>query len=472
MQKTKKERMEQAIKDHANGATLQAARKKNNVSYSALQRRTSPSPVLEKGRPTHLTKESELELIAYAKYRSSRGFGLTKDQFIEEATDMVNLFKPHSPPITLLSHKWWEGFKRRHPDFACLRPKGRNLIDKIEAEKNVEGIMSFYTLFEKLNLEYNFTPAQVWNVDETGSSQKEKSSFIVGDRYQAVAEGQNSLSSLHMTMVACINAAGKFSSPLFILKGEEVDRLVLEEAFPRSMISTSKKAWINEDIFNRWFVNWITCQRQESSLPILLIVDNCSSHVRRSTVLLAQKHKVELLALPPNLTHILQPLDVCMFRSFKAYIRANLSATLLFHSTRNLTPRQFIELCCTALGKTFTPDAVKNAFTSIGLFPLNSSKAFERIKKLNRHVDVVIPVTRLDKKNEIISKLKNENTELKKKLARTFCEHKISLAEKRMPKKHQKKVKCPFSQVLTRPELDHCVPVTRQSRKRNLSAIL
>ena len=42
----------------------------------------------------------------------------------------------------------------------------------LEAEQNEKAILSFYEAYENLNREYNFTPSQVWNADETGSSQK------------------------------------------------------------------------------------------------------------------------------------------------------------------------------------------------------------------------------------------------------------------------------------------------------------
>ena len=471
MESTQNDRMKKAIKDYKTGTSLRASSRNNRIAYTTLQRHVTDSDLLNKGGQTYLTMEMEEELITYAKYRSSRGFGITKTQFIKEATELVNSIRGTSPLITLLSNKWWEGFQQRHPFFKALRPKGQKLKEKIIAEQNEEVIRSFYKLFRKLMLQFKFTPSQVWNVDETGSSQKETASYIVGDRRQRSCSGEESLNALHMTMVACINGEGKFSPPLFILKGDEVERSALDAAFPKSMIATSLTAYINEEIFNDWFINWISVIREQSSSRMLLIIDNCTSHIRPSTIELAKLHKVELLALPPNLTHILQPLDVCMFRSLKGMIRSTLSETLCFHRTRTLSPKQFIELCCTCVQQTFITDSIQFAFTAAGLFPLDESKAFARIKRLNQDLNTNVPVPVIKQKHDIISKLKKEIKDLKTKAAKAQCDHKIALAEKRIPKKHAKKVKCPFGKVLTQSELYSCVPVTRKSKKRKITEI-
>jgi hypothetical protein len=471
MQSSKNERMKKAIDDYEKGKSLRASSRDNRISYTTLQRHVTEPDLLDKGGQTYLTIEMEEELISYAKYRSSRGFGITKTQFIKEATDLVNSTITPSPRITLLSHKWWEGFKQRHPDFKALRPKGQKLKEKVNAEQNEEVIRSYFKLFRKLMLDFKFTPSQVWNVDETGSSQKETASYIVGDRRQRSVSGEESLNALHMTMVACINAEGKYSPPLFILKDDEVERSALDSAFPKSMIAISSTAYINVGIFNDWLINWISTMREQSSSPLLLIVDNCTSHICFSTVEIAKKHKVELFALPPNLTHILQPLDVCMFRSFKGMIRSTLSETLLFHRTRTLSPKQFIELCCVTLQKTFTPDSVRFAFTAAGLFPIDENKAFARIKRLNPDLNTNVSVSLNKQRQDIISKLKKEIKDLKIKAAKAQCDHKITLAEKRIPKRHPKKVKCPFAKILTQSELYSCVPVTRKSKKRPIIEI-
>ena len=52
--------------------------------------------------------------------------------------------------------------------------------------------------------------------------------------------------------------------------------------------------------------------------PVLLIQDGHCSHVSIEGIELATAHSIHLLCLLPHTTHILQPLDVGVFKSFKA----------------------------------------------------------------------------------------------------------------------------------------------------------
>ena len=62
--------------------------------------------------------------------------------------------------------------------------------------------------------------------------------------------------------------------------------------------------------------------------PVILIQDGHGSHVSIELIELARKNDVHLLCLPAHCTHILQPLDVGVFKSFKTkacsnYLAAN-----------------------------------------------------------------------------------------------------------------------------------------------------
>ncbi len=45
----------------------------------------------------------------------------------------------------------------------------------------------------------------------------------------------------------------------------------------------------------------------------MLIVDGHASHEDSRIIDIAQQHKIEILELPPHMTHRLQPLDVGIF---------------------------------------------------------------------------------------------------------------------------------------------------------------
>ena len=69
-----------------------------------------------------------------------------------------------------------------------------------------------------------------------------------------------------------------------------------------------------------WFKKLILLAR-----PVLLVQDGHSSHVSVDQIELAQANDIYLLCLPAHTTHILQPLDVGVFKSFKAFFLSYVS---------------------------------------------------------------------------------------------------------------------------------------------------
>lgn len=74
--------------------------------------------------------------------------------------------------------------------------------------------------------------------------------------------------------------------------------------------------WIDEELFNIWFSNhflaYAPCTR-----PLLNLLDWHSSHCCPETVRLVAAEEVIVFALPPNTTHLTQPLDKCCLGPLK-----------------------------------------------------------------------------------------------------------------------------------------------------------
>ena len=64
--------------------------------------------------------------------------------------------------------------------------------------------------------------------------------------------------------------------------------------------------------FNKHFLRYIPSAR-----PVLLLLDGHSSHYCPDTIRVVAHHKVIVFALPPNTTHISQPIDKGCFGPLK-----------------------------------------------------------------------------------------------------------------------------------------------------------
>ena len=87
-------------------------------------------------------------------------------------------------------------------------------------------------------------------------------------------------------------------------------------AVPGTIFVTSDNGWITQEIYFEWFKFFI--KSIPPPRPVLLIKDGHGSHITLDVIELARKNDIHLLCLPSHTSHILQPLDIGVFKSFKS----------------------------------------------------------------------------------------------------------------------------------------------------------
>lgn len=87
-------------------------------------------------------------------------------------------------------------------------------------------------------------------------------------------------------------------------------------------------------IFESWIVHFAEFVPTPIKRPVILILDGASSHTSDTIDEIAHKHGVILIQIPPNTSHLFQPLDVSVFKSVKTHLDNDLYEYL---STRGKT---------------------------------------------------------------------------------------------------------------------------------------
>jgi hypothetical protein len=82
-------------------------------------------------------------------------------------------------------------------------------------------------------------------------------------------------------------------------------------------VTTTESGFINEKIFFQWIQTFSQCIPSTVKRPIVLTFDGYSAHVSSNVVMKALELQILLVCLPPNATHLLQPLDVAVFFDFQ-----------------------------------------------------------------------------------------------------------------------------------------------------------
>jgi len=85
---------------------------------------------------------------------------------------------------------------------------------------------------------------------------------------------------------------------------------------PNTRYNRSKNGWFDSNIFENWFVTTFLKEVQGEG-PSALTGDNLASHINERVLELCDTHNIKFICLPPNTTHISQPLDIAFFRTLK-----------------------------------------------------------------------------------------------------------------------------------------------------------
>ena len=107
--------------------------------------------------------------------------------------------------------------------------------------------------------------------------------------------------------------------------------------------------------------------------PVLLIQDGHGSHVSIELIEIARENDVCLLCLPSHTSHILQPLDVGVFRSFKSNFNKACANYMKAYPGRVVTAEILASMVGQAYPAAFTPVNVLSGFKKTGIYPFNPS---------------------------------------------------------------------------------------------------
>ena len=124
----------------------------------------------------------------------------------------------------------------------------------------------------------------------------------------------------NLTVLFTVSAEGVIVPPMIMFDLKNAPKKEILKKIPEGWgVAYSDSGWMTAETFFQFlaniFVPWL--KKNNYEFPIVLFVDNHVSHVILPLCKFCVENQVELIALYPNSTHILQPLDVSLFRPLK-----------------------------------------------------------------------------------------------------------------------------------------------------------
>lgn len=187
----------------------------------------------------------------------------------------------------------------------------------------------------------------------------------------------------------CGSAAGKLLPPYVVHKAAHIYEQWQEGGPNGTKYDKSPSGWFDSVTFTNWFKYHFLELVKRNPGKKMLIGDNLRSHISLEVVDLCSKNDILFVCLPPNSTHLVQPLDVGFFKTLKHLWRAMLIRYSKEDPTLSLLnkvvfPRMLKELLDSVDAEKLLPPA----FAKCGLLPIDRFKPIERLPTVRKSQDI------------------------------------------------------------------------------------
>lgn len=183
--------------------------------------------------------------------------------------------------------------------------------DEVFATLEEEGVSHLLTECES---------RRVFNTDETAFFLNPKGGKVLaakGDKaiYQLAGNDEKE----NLTVLITGNAAGELAPPMVVYRYTRVPAVIYETAPKEWGIGKSEKGWMTCELFYEYIRNIFVPWLEENNIekPVVFFLDGHVSHLSIELSKLCIDKGIVLVALLPNATHVLQPMDVAVFRTLK-----------------------------------------------------------------------------------------------------------------------------------------------------------
>lgn len=357
------------------GMSKRKAAKQYNIPFTTLRDRLKnenmSNPSL--GRKPVFTQQQETEIAEQVKLLGSLYYGLdvvNLRKLVYKYAELNNIKNNFDRSSKTAGLDWVHAFMRRNPSVSIRKAEATSL-NRISAFNKVE-ITYFYDKLEDVMEKHKFIPNNIYNADETGITTVTDPGKVLAEKGQKrvgfVTSGER---GSNITIMCAMSAAGNFIPPMFIFARQRMTPLLEKDGPASALYTNSKNGWINEDLFVTWLKHFAAFSKPTQESPVLLILDNHSSHISLQAYNFCKENYITMLSIPPHSSHRTQPLDVSFYGPLKAAYRHECNRHMKTHLMSRITPYDVAGLFNKAYVQVANISKAESGFRATGIYPLN-----------------------------------------------------------------------------------------------------
>ncbi|KAJ2938699.1 hypothetical protein O0L34_g12026 [Tuta absoluta] len=322
-------------------------------------------------KPT-FTRDQEAEFAVHCQEMDERYFGVTINDLRRLAYEFAEVNKidhRFDTSARMAGRDWVEGFLKRNNHLGLRQSAPISLARAIGFNKTQ--VERFFKNLKEVYDKYKLRPHRVYNMDETGMSTVPKKTPKVVSRKGKKVVGKivSAERGMTITAVMCMSATGHFVPPALIFPRKKEKAELLDGAPPASILMVSESGFINTTLFLNWLHHFKDFVHPTPEDPVLLILDNHSSHISLEALTYAKKHNIIMLTIPPHGSHKIQPLDVAVHSPLKTKYSIECEKWMNRHPGRGITQFQVAGLFSNAYKHVATISNAESGFRATGIFP-------------------------------------------------------------------------------------------------------
>ena len=183
----------------------------------------------------------------------------------------------------------------------------------------------------------------------------------------------------------CRNAARGCLPPVVVYKAQNIFESWVKRGHKDTVYQCTKSGWFDSNTFEQWFMEVILEYVQKNPGRYVLSGDNLASHFNVEVVRVADENDIHFVMLPPNATHILQPLDVAVFSLLKQSWRVILDEWKRDVRAEGAFDKQFFPSLLKRLinsQESFMQKNLQSGFGACGIHPLQHSEPLSRLPSM------------------------------------------------------------------------------------------
>ena len=196
-----------------------------------------------------------------------------------------------------------------------------------------------------------------------------KTHLLIGERGKNAYEESARSNKQSITTLFAVNANGTFASSLTIFKYVRLPNSIIIAA------SSGLGHWMTAECFYEYVINVFhsLLLKEEIPLPVIVFSDGYASHFSIELSEFYSKNGIILVALFPNVTHILQPLDVAVFGPMKAKWKSFCRQWRIDHEGQEINKENVpVPLNSFIIDPSMTNN-IKSGFKKTGIFPFDAN---------------------------------------------------------------------------------------------------